>query len=415
MGFLRFDKTCPECDTDNCCHYLKEDDWLPVKNDDLWYFPDPIREFGLYEGEWSLCQNGEVAVPGAGSFAEVLQSSFSFSLSNIDSDAVFGMQMMCNGVCTNIITSVFRSNYGTDQEFLEAILLSLFIYGFNGGNTKIEGNQITVAWIYNDVYGGDSDVPSVCLCGSTLVANNNYTLAEMQDSGCKIPSVLMQSGDICNEGDTYVNILQLQGYGLCITVDQPIMCMEARNVIKFKFPGNMKLGDCYRICFTNFEGNIELCSQPLVVTNGCDSMEIRYRNANEQWTVWRVNAQLRSPTFKTDQTISRTSRGKIRKLYATVEKSWLMETDYYAEDVHTELANAIQKDYFYFYRDYPERYKGYQRYTCDDTYKIDWDADNPQRMTAKGSVNLLETNFNYANEFCTGSPDRPIDTPVFIA
>lgn len=397
MGFLRFDAFCGGSNPfkNNCCTEAPYTDILVAVPGDQWQLPYPAT-YDISD-KYNLCRDGDIVINNFGTLAPNVYSSFIFTFSNIQTDSNFRVAYTC---CGNVNASpVFkRLDYVSDVAFMDDIL-SWFQITYGAIHSYRLNNTIYVQW------DQDIEAETDCRCNAILTSNTSFTPMEISLEP-QLKSIIRKAGTFCVPGNCppikdypngydAINQIQLQGAQICLQIQSQISCMSTAKYIQFNFPPDLEF-DCYTIC-----SNTLGCSQPIQVSQGCNTTMLKYRNTNTNYTQIRLGITLSNPNTKKTQEISRSSKGIIRKLYATMERSWELETDYYASNVHLELAKAFENDEVIINGFWDGSSVPFDKmFVTEDSYKINWLKDYPRSKVAKGEIILLEKDYIYVNQFC---------------
>lgn len=394
MGIFRFDPFCgvdldPHIQNVNqayCCN-AKANDSLHVVQGDVWEIPHPngssYLPLSLFKGDVPL---GVISSPAPNAF-----SSFGFS---IDSDSVctgvggfctataqFRLSLVCNGtvLCGDIID---RNDYASLEDFYDAIITS--IQSTIPVTVIRNANFFTAQWYYTDV---------MCLCSSVLTTREFDSLSEMS---CGLQPIIVEPATRCKEA-VYRNLIQLQYANMCLNITNKIECIATDTHTRLTFPSKLSIG-CYHLEMDGFG-----CTQNIEVVSGCYHPMIGYRNFGSQTTFHRIGMIIRNPQVKKTQEISKSTKGVIRKLYSTYERSYEMITDLYSEHVHYELAKAVESDEFQVIGAWDEIPLVQPKFfVAEETYKVNWGKTFPTKLKAQAEMVLLDRDYTYVNDFCNG-------------
>ena len=369
---------------------------------DIWQLEDNA-EFPLYGRH--LCRDGNIVIPNFVKKGDVSLSQMQITISGIASDSKFRIINVCNGNvrCSFAFNCIYdhlkRSDFATDDDYAEAIFIYMkCIYHTDDGNYVDNGDgsfTITIQW-----YGDSLD--NYCRCNSTFTWLD-LPVTAFDTTDCALPIVKKSYKVNCIAADEYVNIYQVHTFNMCVSIVQNPTCIKKENLVKLDF-SDLPTG-CYNLC------NNENCTSKIRVVFGqptanntfyhCNTVWLEARNSNESWIKCRLSFMNSNPLIKKNQEISRSSKGIIRKLYTTMERDWLIESDYYPSNTHAFIAQLIEKDYFYmesiFDNDTQTQKK---RFNAEDTWNVKWETNLPRIKVAKGECNLTEYEYNYVNEFC---------------
>jgi hypothetical protein len=211
-----------------------------------------------------------------------------------------------------------------------------------------------------------------------------------------MPIITQSQSGWCGVNPGCVDMVQLQGFNMCITILSQPQCINPDGYFAFRIPPGLPLDGCY------FLRNNGRCSQTLVVTcDGCYNALIRARNKNEPYTQIRLPVELHSKRVISGGEVNKNEALRIRRVYGAQETGYTLTTDYLLPDIHFALASLAQKDSFQIFRQYEAfaapRWEGF---VLNGEYEIKYTQSQPRLLLAQGEMNLLVNKFSYNNLPC---------------
>lgn len=396
----------PEClaGPRDCCDKPVEDDVLVAGLSDVWVLPlQTSTSYDLYDCEGNLIQ------AGFGTYTTNIKSSFVFKVTGLCAAAEpEGCEENpcqddcgCEGVsafrfsarhiddadeCSEVYTcesAIFHT--GSDTVFLDGIVTMLAPY-FDAVSRV--GNEITVEW--------DKTDPD-WRCRSILTSRTDFSSDETDcenyiDGDCLLQNVYNYTGNRC-ESVKRNEQMQLQGANLCIEIVQPKYCVDPDPLVKFDFSG-VPIGKYY---IQSDYG----CSQIINVGDVCDTVFVYARNFDQQLKQFRLRGILFAPQFSKKQEVVYQPDGRMRKIYAELEKEWQFNVGEFRASVHYDLATLLESDYLAIEAYFDNSYFMLTREMIHTgNYEINWDEASGGRRIATAETKLKEVAAAVVNNFC---------------
>jgi len=382
--FIRWNPGCQNIYPFNDCNSYEEVDYLPVVPGETYVMKDESVTGNI---ELVNAKTGSVVGLVNAPVPPVNEPSLRIRISDVKLNSIARVSTTVN--CEkNCGFAIYRTAYANDAAFINAI-----------------GNEIAAGFGSSSVSGGVISVTfngTNARCKSIFTANTNFTNVGGNCSrpniitDCVMPIIRQSQSGWCGASEECVQMVQLQGFNMCITILSQPQCINTEGYFAFRIPEGLPLGGCY------FLRNNGRCSQTLVVScDGCYNALIRARNKNEPYTQIRLPIELHSKRVISGGEVSKNEALRIRRVYGAQETGYTLTTDYLLPDVHFALASLAQKDTFQIFRQYEAfanpRWEGF---VLNGEYEIKYTQAQPRLLLAQGEMNLLVNKFTYNNLPC---------------
>lgn len=308
-------------------------------------------------------------------------NTWQVQISGIESTSLIRVARSCDGVvdCTEVVR---RSDFGTDQEFVQAIGTLLIVeqdYDFFTTPEVSSGVfEVTANWTAQD-----------CRCNAILTTSDLSSMdincggCDIEGESCCLDATVISEGGRCNE-TIYLNVINIQFVDLCVEVLQQPLCIENDPYLTLFFPNIL---GCFYI-----SDNLGNCSQKIEIQKWCSTMyPLCFANNNNQDVmIVRLPLTFQKPSLQSDRTLTRATNLTIKKLFQRTEVSWEFKTSMLEFDTHQDIYDFLSRQNVAIQRIWNQRGLITKNFILDEEYKVDQpEFTNPYNLF-QGSCTLIE-------------------------